>query len=147
MSRFVDDTKLCHRPRNRDDITELQEDINELIDWANKWISMLIYTLWCTSDTSTCKVTMTYSIKSFRQQIGIYNYIYIYNKPLFPNSSSSKTNRKATKTANRVMGFIVSYFRYKNKELILALYKSLVRPHLEHAVQFWAHILDETLLK
>ena len=40
--------------------------------------------------------------------------------------------------ANRVLGFIARNFRYKNKELILALYKSLARPHLEHAVQFWS---------
>ena len=35
MSIFADDTKLCHRVRNPDDIMELQEDIN--IEWANKW--------------------------------------------------------------------------------------------------------------
>ena len=34
MSKFADDTKLCHRARNPDDITELQEDINKLIEWA-----------------------------------------------------------------------------------------------------------------
>ena len=28
--------------------------------------------------------------------------------------------------------------KYKNKELILPLYKSQVRPFLEHAVQFWS---------
>ena len=30
-------TKLCHRSRNPDDIMELQEDINKLVEWANKW--------------------------------------------------------------------------------------------------------------
>ena len=37
MSKFAYDTKLYHRARNRDDITELQEDINKLVEWANKW--------------------------------------------------------------------------------------------------------------
>ena len=45
---------------------------------------------------------------------------------------------KSCKTANRVLGFIARNFRYKNKELIVPLYKSLVRQHLEHAVQFWS---------
>ena len=47
-----------------------------------------------------------------------------------------KQIEKSSKTANRVLGFIAHDFRYTNKELILPLYKSLVRPHLEHAVQF-----------
>ena len=34
--------------------------------------------------------------------------------------------------------FIARNFRYKNKELIIPLYKSFVRPHLGHAVQFWS---------
>ena len=37
MSKFSDDTKLCHRAINPDDIMELQEDINKLVEWANKW--------------------------------------------------------------------------------------------------------------
>ena len=32
--------KLCHGDRNHDDIMELQEDINTLIEWANKRVSM-----------------------------------------------------------------------------------------------------------
>ena len=37
MSKFADDTKLCHRARNPNDIMEPQEDINTLVEWANKW--------------------------------------------------------------------------------------------------------------
>ena len=37
MSKFSDDTKLYHRARNPDDIMELQEDINKLVEWTNKW--------------------------------------------------------------------------------------------------------------
>ena len=45
---------------------------------------------------------------------------------------------KSCKMAHRVLWFISGNIRYKNKELILPLYKSLDRPHLEHAVQFWS---------
>ena len=37
MSKFADNSKLCIRARNPDDIMELQEDINKLVEWANKW--------------------------------------------------------------------------------------------------------------
>ena len=45
-----------------------------------------------------------------------------------------KQTEKSCKTANRILGFITRNFRYKIKQLILPLYKSLVCPHLEHAV-------------
>ena len=32
MFKFEDDTKLCHRARNPDDIMEQQEDINKLVE-------------------------------------------------------------------------------------------------------------------
>ena len=58
-----------------------------------------------------------------------------------------KQTDKNCKTANRVLGIIARNFRYKNKELILTLYKFPVRPHLEHAVQFWSPYLRQDIDK
>ncbi len=44
----------------------------------------------------------------------------------------------AANIANRMLGFIKRNFSFKNKDVILPLYTSLVRPHLEYAVQFWS---------
>ncbi len=40
--------------------------------------------------------------------------------------------------ADRILGFINRNFSLKYKDVILPLYTSLVRPHLENPVQFWA---------
>ena len=103
---------------------------------------MLINVLWCTSYTTTCNATITCPINNYRQQInsGIWE--------SSPNSSSSKNKpRKAAKSPTELLGFIARNFRYKNKELILPLYKSLVRLHLEHAVQFWCPYLRQDIDK
>ena len=54
---------------------------------------------------------------------------------------------KSCKTINRVLGFIARNFKYKNREMMLPLYKSLVRPHLEDAVQFWSPHLRRDIFK
>ncbi len=46
---------------------------------------------------------------------------------------SQQCNDAASKV-NRILGFINRNFSFKNKEIILSLYISLVRPHLEYAV-------------
>ena len=49
-----------------------------------------------------------------------------------------RQTEKSCRTANKVLGFIARNFSHKSRELIFPLYKSLVRPHLEYAVQFWS---------
>jgi len=39
--------------------------------------------------------------------------------------------------ANKVLGMIKRTFSIRNKEVILQLYKWLVRPHLEYSIQAW----------
>ncbi len=59
-------------------------------------------------------VTVTYNVKFFQQY----------------NESDIK--------ANRMMGWIKRKFSFRNKDVVLPLYNSFVRPHLEYAVQFWS---------
>ncbi len=55
------------------------------------------------------------------------------------NLKLSQQCKDAVSKANRILGFIKMNFSFKNKYTILPLYISLVRPHLEYAVQFWSH--------
>jgi ribonuclease P/MRP protein subunit RPP40 len=52
---------------------------------------------------------------------------------------------KAVNTANRILGMIKRSFCYLNKEVVLKLYKSLVRPHLEYSIQAWRPHLKKIL--
>ncbi len=46
--------------------------------------------------------------------------------------------KEAMCKANRMLGFINRNFSFKNKDIILRMYISLVRSHLEYAMQFWS---------
>ena len=136
MSKFADDTELCHRARNPDDVTELQEYINKLVEWANKWQMSFSVDKCSVVHIGHNDMQSNYNISNQQlpttdqqQDLGI-----IITKDL----KWQKQTEKSCKTANRVLGFIARKFRYKNKEVILPLYKSIVRPHLKHAVQFWS---------
>jgi len=49
----------------------------------------------------------------------------------------SKQCLKAVSTANKVLGKIKRSFSIRDKEVIIQLYKSLVRPHLKYSIQAW----------
>ena len=113
MSKFADDTKLCHRARNPDDIMELQEDIDKLVEWANKW-QMSFNVDKCSvmhighnnmqsnsySNMSNQQLDMDMIPRTDQQRdLGI-----IITKDL----KSQQQTEKSCKTANRVQGFIAS---------------------------------------
>ena len=53
---------------------------------------------------------------------------------------------ESCKTANRVL-IHCRNFMYKNREMMLPLYKSLARPHLEYTVQLWSPHLQRDIIK
>ena len=57
------------------------------------------------------------------------------------NLKVDKQSAKAAKTANSVLGIIRKCFINKGVDIILPLYKSLVRPRLEYCVQAWSPFL------
>jgi len=59
----------------------------------------------------------------------------------------SKQCIEAAKRANRVLGMIARNITFKEQKTILMLYKALVRPHLEYAIQFWNPYLRKDVAK
>ena len=57
----------------------------------------------------------------------------------------TKQSIKVEKKTQKLIGYIKRQFKYRNKETVLQLYTSLVRPHLEYAVQFWAPNLQKDI--
>ena len=53
------------------------------------------------------------------------------------NLKVSEQCRIAASKGNQVLGMIRRNITYKEKSLIIPLYKAIVRPHLEYCIQAW----------
>ena len=61
------------------------------------------------------------------------------------NMKVSEQCRIATSKGNQVLGMIRRNITYKDKSLIVALYKEIVRPHLEYCIQAWRPYLRKDI--
>ena len=136
ISKFADDTKLCHRANSEQDRISIQNDLNKLVEWAGKW-QMNFNVEKCTvmhigahnrkSDYSMAEQRLTEVNQ--QRDLGI----------LITDDLKWRNQVDASfKKSNRVLGFISRNFHYKDKDIMLPMYTSLVRPHLEFAIQFWS---------
>ena len=135
VKKFADDTKLYAEISSHDSAVLFQNDLDKVFSWSQEW-QMLF-------NVGKCKV----------MHIGNKNPMYSYNLDgenlqevlierdlgVFVDSSMkpSKQCIEAAKKGNRVLGMIRRNFRFLGKDIVLRLYKQLVRPHLEYAVQAW----------
>ena len=116
--KFADDTKLFRKVSTDGDKQHLQNDLNRLMKWSQKWQMLDVnYKMGDTVLGATVKekdlgVTISADMK-VSEQCGI---------------ASSK--------GNQILGLIRGNITYK-KKLIIPLYKAIVRPHLEYCIQAW----------
>ena len=54
--------------------------------------------------------------------------------------------QQVVRKANGMLAFIVWGIEYKSREVLLQLYRALVRPQLEYCVQFWSLHLRKDIL-
>ena len=136
ISKFADDTKITSRVTTSVEKLELQSNLDQLNRWAEKWQMQF--------NVDKCKVLhlgsnndhAKYSLNgselckaNHEKDLGI-----IISNDLKPGKHISEV----VKTANKITGFIGRAFEYKSEKVILTLFNSLVRPHLEYCVQFWS---------
>ena len=127
--------------------TLLQQDLNILMEWSRIW-SMELNLLKCITmylgknrtkfgyQLSDSNVTHTLCESNLERDLGVMI------------SSDLKWNRQcsaAAAKANSILGQIKNSFSYLDRETIVPLYTSLVRPHLEYAVSVWSPSLKSDI--
>ena len=145
ISKFADDTKLGINVAKEGNIQNLQEDLRRIGEWSDRWQMPF--------NVDKCKV-MHIGHRNPQTEYSLQGRLLestVTEKDLGVVISSdlkfSKQCIEAEKKAQRMLGYIKRQFGYRNREIVLTLYNSLVRPHLEYAVQFWSPTLRKDIAR
>ena len=121
-------SKLCHSSRHPNEVHELQEDLNGLVDWANTW--QMNFNIYKCAVMHIGHSNIQYNYTMANQQLIATEEQRYLRITITRDLNWQKQTEKSCKTANRLLGFIARNFNYKSTELMLPLYKSIIRPHL-----------------
>jgi hypothetical protein len=141
--KFADDSKLCNRVDNELDAETVRSDLKKLFNWSVDW-QMLF-------NVEKCIVMhMGNKNKHFNYEMGGINLKSIEKERdlgviIHVNGKVSEQCAIASSKANQVLGMIRRNIKFKSKDIILRLYKSLVRPRLEYCVQAWNPCLHKDI--
>ncbi|CAM5081371.1 unnamed protein product [Eretmochelys imbricata] len=145
LIKFADDTKLrgiTNLERDRDII---QEDLDDLVNWRNS--NRMKF------NSEKCKVMhLGINNKNFSYKLGTHPLeVTEEEKDLGVSVDHRMTMSRqcdmAVKKANAVLGCIRRGISSREKEVLVPLYKAVVRPHLEYCVQFWSPMFKKDEFK
>jgi ribonuclease P/MRP protein subunit RPP40 len=143
VGKFADDTKLGGGVHQIQGTTTIQGDLDRIVEWAEKWQM--------TFNVEKCKVMhMGNKNNKVEYRIGNDKLLIVETEKdlgVWIKNDLKSTNQciEVEKKCNRLLGYIKRQFEYKTKTIVTTLYKSLVRPHLEYAVQFWSPSLGKDI--
>ena len=126
--KFADDTKLFRKVKEIGDKQNLQDDIDKLVKWSEKWQMLFNFGKCKCLHTGSGNTRMNYEMggtilsKTVKEKdLGV---------TMNANMKVSEQCRIAASKGNQVLGMIRRNITYKEKCLIIPLYKAIVRPHL-----------------
>ena len=136
ISKFADDTKITNIASTESQRQLIQNDLNTLTEWSKTWQINFNLDKCHVLHIGNNNPHKSYVMNDFQltsvdkeKDLGV-----IISKDLKPNNQIIEV----VKTANKLVGFIGRTFSFKSEKVILTLFNSLVRPHLEYCVQFWS---------
>ena len=111
---------------------ELQLDLNKLFEWSKIWL--MEFNL----DKCVC-MHLGQKNRNFNYHIGGINLKKVETEKdlgvtVDKSFKFSKQCATAVKKANQILGIIRRKMKTKTKDIIVTLYKSLVRPYLEYCI-------------
>ena len=140
VKMYADDSKILAIVRDWHDKVNLQKDLDHVCEWTNTWLMSLNY--------EKCKI-MHFGKNNEKQ-----DYFLKDREGNLHQVSNTESERdlgvivsknlkwhehiqNIASKANRILGMLKRTFESRELELWKKLYISLVRPHLEFAVQVW----------
>ena len=134
---FADDCILYRRIRNEPDAEILQEDLNRLAEWEEKW-GMAFHPDKCSTlriSRSRKPVTKNYSLKGHALTTeDSTRYLVV---EMQSTMSWNKHINQTIKKGISMLGFLRRNLKVCNEETKTAAYLSLVRPALEYCCSVW----------
>ncbi len=134
--KFADDTKMFGRVDRPQEADSMQMDIDRLVQWSLEW-QMLFNVKKCrTMHMGRQSTQRDYVMNGARletveeeKDLGV-----LIRKDLKASSQCTQAYLKA----NRMLGVINRTIQFKSREVMLSLYKTLVRPLLEFSTASWS---------
>ena len=134
--KFADDTKLLRKTKEIGDKQKLQDNIDKLVRWSEKWQMLFNFGKCKCLHIGPGNASMNYEMG------GTILNITVKEKDLGvtmnDNMKVSEQCRIAASKGNQVLGMIRRHITYKEKSLI-------VRPHLEYCIQAWSPYLRKDI--
>ena len=137
---FADDTKLYDKSTN---YAKLQSDLGSLQAWSDTWNLQFNVTKCNVMHYGKTNPNQKYYMEVNKQKTEICESKEEKDLGVIfdPQLSFDAHINKAINKANQMIGLIKRTFTYLNKDILLKLYKSLVRPHLEYGNMIWYPLL------
>ena len=140
--KFAGDTKVFRKIKSDADRQHLQDDLNKLTEWSEKWLMQFNF--------GKCKCLHTgHGNEDAQYTMGgtVLNTTFKEKDLGLTISANMKVSEQcgiAAAKGNQILGLIRQSIVYKEKELIIPLYKTVVKPHLEYCIQAWRKSTKES---
>lgn len=145
ISKFADDTKLIADVTEDKDVEEVKQDLKRIDLWTQKW------QMECNADKSKVMHLGKKNKQAKYELQGKEMQVVVTEKDLGVMCKNDfKVDdqcAEASKKANRILGMIKRTITSRNKKIIIQLYKSLVRPHLDYCGVVWRPYLQKDIKK
>ena len=144
VSKFADDTKLSMKVECELDADILRKDLAKIYQWSLDWQMMFNVDKCSVMHMGKRNQEFQYEmggilLKTSEEERDLGVVVHNSGKP-------SRQCAEAAKRANKILGLVKRTIISRNQEIIIRLYKCLVRPHLEYCVQAWSPVLKKDIV-
>ena len=133
--KFADDTKLFRKVNTDGDKQHLQNDLDRLVKWSEKWQMLFNFGKCKCLHTGHGNLNVNYKMRDTvlgttvkEKDLGVI---------ISADMKVSEQCGIAASKGNQILGLIRRNITYKGTFLIIPLYKAIVRSHLEYCIQAW----------